>query len=408
MKIRRSSVAVAAAAASLLAVLTAPASAPAVAQTAPELPTLLGWAAGTGTAFREQLPQIEQQAGKTPALSMVSFRIGTNDSGGDTDWGQAWIPGLLSDLTELGTVPYLELETSNVGALADGRLDNEVDRMVGTLGGWLRGDASRRLLIAPLPEMNLKEHQWGLQPTAYKLSYHRIRGAFHDAGVDADQIRFVFAPNGLSSEGTGSYPRYYPGDGAVDIVGFAKLNRGTPWRDYAETFQMHIDEMRRTVTTSKPILITQTGSVTSGGNRAAWLHDMFTRLDAHDQVIGAVYFNRNKDHDYRVLVDGTLDATFRNDYRTYWSAPSQVSFVYDGSLDAWVRSRGGTPAARFADTARSPFRADIEWVADAGITAGCNPDHYCPSHAVTRAQMATFLARALDLPATRTDHFTDD
>jgi hypothetical protein len=43
-----------------------------------------------------------------------------------------------------------------------------------------------------------------------------------------------------------------------------------------------------------------------------------------------------------------------------------------------------------------------------GITVGCSAERYCPDDVVTRGQMATFLVRALDLPATPTDYFTDD
>ena len=35
----------------------------------------------------------------------------------------------------------------------------------------------------------------------------------------------------------------------------------------------------------------------------------------------------------------------------------------------------------------------IGWLADAGVTAGCTPDEYCPADSVTRAQMATFMRR---------------
>ena len=57
------------------------------------------------------------------------------------------------------------------------------------------------------------------------------------------------------------------------------------------------------------------------------------------------------------------------------------------------------PAAGFTDTARTVHAANIDAVAAAGITAGCKirPLRYCPTKAVTRAQMATFLARALGL-----------
>lgn len=54
---------------------------------------------------------------------------------------------------------------------------------------------------------------------------------------------------------------------------------------------------------------------------------------------------------------------------------------------------------RFADVATTnPAHADINAIATAGITAGCNPptnDHYCPAAAVTRQQMASFLRRGL-------------
>lgn len=55
----------------------------------------------------------------------------------------------------------------------------------------------------------------------------------------------------------------------------------------------------------------------------------------------------------------------------------------------------------FVDDNSSVFEADIERLATAGVTVGCNPptnDRFCPSDHVTRGQMASFLARALDLP----------
>ncbi len=54
----------------------------------------------------------------------------------------------------------------------------------------------------------------------------------------------------------------------------------------------------------------------------------------------------------------------------------------------------------FTDTADSIHATDISALATAGITRGCNPptnDRYCPKSPVTREQMATFLARALPL-----------
>ena len=65
----------------------------------------------------------------------------------------------------------------------------------------------------------------------------------------------------------------------------------------------------------------------------------------------------------------------------------------------------------FRDDDGSVFEADIEWMAAEGITKGCNPpanDHFCPDGVVTRGQMAAFLVRALELTDRLDDVFTDD
>lgn len=57
------------------------------------------------------------------------------------------------------------------------------------------------------------------------------------------------------------------------------------------------------------------------------------------------------------------------------------------------------------------FEGDIEWLADQAITFGCNPptnDRFCPDASVTRGQMAAFLVRALDLEASGSHDFADD
>ena len=57
------------------------------------------------------------------------------------------------------------------------------------------------------------------------------------------------------------------------------------------------------------------------------------------------------------------------------------------------------PGAGFADTEGTVHEANIDSVTAAGVTLGCAtaPLRYCPWEPVTRAQMATFLARGLDL-----------
>jgi glucose/arabinose dehydrogenase len=65
-------------------------------------------------------------------------------------------------------------------------------------------------------------------------------------------------------------------------------------------------------------------------------------------------------------------------------------------------------APAFGDITNSPFLDDINWLFYAGITTGCGGGLYCPLADVSRAQMASFLVRALDLPPSGTNFFTDD
>ena len=76
---------------------------------------------------------------------------------------------------------------------------------------------------------------------------------------------------------------------------------------------------------------------------------------------------------------------------------------------------GPAPPTRpdvFIDIRGSTHRTSIELVAAAGIMEGCGTsdggDLFCPDLAVSRAEMAAFLSRALELPAATGDFFVDD
>jgi len=59
------------------------------------------------------------------------------------------------------------------------------------------------------------------------------------------------------------------------------------------------------------------------------------------------------------------------------------------------------PAATgmFSDVPASHWAAAwVEQLAREGVTGGCGGGNYCPSAAVTRAQMAVFLVKAFSLP----------
>jgi hypothetical protein len=101
---------------------------------------------------------------------------------------------------------------------------------------------------------------------------------------------------------------------------------------------------------------------------------------------------------------------------TYDIVPGDMVLVFDafsaGPDCATCITNTTARVTDFTDDDGSIFEADIIWLAETGITKGCNPPDntmFCPTDPVTRGQMAAFLVRALGY----TDNgggnlFTDD
>jgi hypothetical protein len=111
------------------------------------------------------------------------------------------------------------------------------------------------------------------------------------------------------------------------------------------------------------------------------------------------------DHKYGTIAlygDATITAS-GNTYTT--DPPTTATTTTPPTTTTSERFRG-----TFRDDDGSMFEHDIERLAAAGVTHGCNPpanDRFCPDKRATRAETASLLARALRLPAAG-DAFRDD
>ena len=139
-------------------------------------------------------------------------------------------------------------------------------------------------------------------------------------------------------------------------------------------------------------------SHTSGSNTAkadALMADLDLRVVAPN---GAVVGSFSWDNPYEVVditvaTSGTLRIEIRHDRFDSVEEPYGLAWAVRGP---------------FFDADESPFRSDILWAAREGITAGCAAGRYCPDSAVTREQMASFLRRAGGVAGSSVDRFTDD
>jgi hypothetical protein len=100
-----------------------------------------------------------------------------------------------------------------------------------------------------------------------------------------------------------------------------------------------------------------------------------------------------------IQVPSNLDRVFILDLE---QAPLQFdgNQQFFGYFEVWWRRTVSDPPATptFGDVPAShPYYQYIEALAKSGITGGCGQGNYCPEAPLTRAQMATFLAKALGL-----------
>jgi serine protease len=84
------------------------------------------------------------------------------------------------------------------------------------------------------------------------------------------------------------------------------------------------------------------------------------------------------------------------------------NYTPNGNRTPYTISTAYVDNVGFVDTGASPFSSEIDWLVTEGITNGCSDTLFCPKDWVTREQMASFLSRAMVLPAVGADYFTDD
>lgn len=121
--------------------------------------------------------------------------------------------------------------------------------------------------------------------------------------------------------------------------------------------------------------------------------------DAFDDVQGSVHAPAVAALSAEGITDGCEDDRFcpQQDLRR-----DQLAALLDRALDL---PEG--PPSGFADLDQSQHGDAIERVAAAGITVGCEDDRFCPRERIPRGQLATMLDRAFDLTAASEPYFAD-
>lgn len=188
------------------------------------------------------------------------------------------------------------------------------------------------VLIRFAHEMNGDWYPWrpggesGNVGTNYVDAWRHIVSIFRQEG--ASNVKWVWSPN----VDYGNYPfaQYFPGDEWVDYVALDGYNWGTSgvgvnkWQNLNEVFAPSYAKL--TQMSTKPVMIAETSSSESGGDKAAWIRQGFLRTipEKFPRVAAVVWFDRSQELDWRVNSSSTSLAAYRE---------VASSKIYGGTVD---------------------------------------------------------------------------
>ena len=191
-------------------------------------------------------------------------------------------------------------------------------------------DVGRPIYLRPMHEMNGSWYPWagGLNansPERYVAAWRHIVDIFRARG--AGNVRFVWSPNHLDVLGN-HMESFYPDAGYVDVLAVDGYNWGAAmpqnggWQTFREVFQNAYDRLAKLG--PQPIWITEVGSAPEGGDKAAWVRDMFAKAGRMSRLRAMVWFNENKERDWRADSTPRVAAAFRPRARLRLRAPRSV------------------------------------------------------------------------------------
>lgn len=142
-------------------------------------------------------------------------------------------------------------------------------------------------------------------PDIYKMVFDRIYNIFQREGVD--NVIWIFNPQfgNYPPASFNHYMNYYPGNQKIQLLGVTKYNTGTyyseifgeTWDDFKPSFDA-LENLYSQTFPEVPWIVTEFASSSYGGDKVAWMQEMFTHIGDYKNIKAAVWFNWG-DRDYR-------------------------------------------------------------------------------------------------------------
>lgn len=273
------------------------------------------------------------------ALRSVERRLGVRAGvqGVFVDFTQPFPQAAAEDATARGAVLLVSWEPWN-SAIGGARQSSyaltriaagSFDRYIATFA-QAAAAAGEPVFVRWAPEMNGDWLPWspgvnGNSAGDYIAAWRHVVDV--SRAVGATNIRWVFNPI-VSYEGSHPLASLYPGTEYVDWIALDGHNWGhlkaRGWQSFTDIFTMGLSELT-TVAPCKPLAITEIGSV-PGSGKPAWI----TESMAQAQAVGArmlVWFNYNKESDWRLDSDPASTLAARNSLASGWVVGGSVQTV---------------------------------------------------------------------------------
>jgi Glycosyl hydrolase family 26 len=267
----------------------------------PSAPRQLGVSIQWSTTWLSDLDAYASRVGRVPSV------VGSSR---DMEGAMLDLNAMNGVVARRGT-PLVTVEPWDSSSATDPRfaLKNIVR---GDFDSWFAAGADaarafgRSFYLRFAPEMNGRWAPWeadinGNTPQDYIDAWRHVHDIFVAHG--AVNAKWVWGPNVFAGGSAVDFTPYYPGSDVVDVLALDGYNWGSldVWQTYSQVFGSSYDTLCQ-LDANKPVLIAETASTESGGNKAAWITSAFTKeIPARTpRVRTVVWFDVNKETDWRV------------------------------------------------------------------------------------------------------------
>jgi hypothetical protein len=242
------------------------------------------------------------------------------------DWIKAVHPEVFGAVTGSGRKPMLTWMPSDgrnggkdqpayrLERIANGAMDDYIEWFASDLR-----DLKTTVYLRPMHEFNGDWYSWGYgvngnTPDDFVAAWRRMHDIFERVG--ADNVRWVWCANAESVPDTRAnrIENYYPGRKYVDVLSLDGYNWGSTrpdmggYRSFRKIFREPYERLQ--ALGNQPIWLAEVGTAPEGGDKAQWVRNMFATARRWKQLRAIVWFDQDKERDWRAAPNDVVAAAF--------------------------------------------------------------------------------------------------